>query len=228
VENSQAGSILETYDLVLEYPVRVVGECYWRVDHCLLARAGTRLRDVRRVHSHPQALMQCEAYVARHRWDVVVQHDTAGAAAWVSRHGRQGDAAIAGRHAAARYRLAVLAERVQSVPDNVTRFFLLTRRAQRVAPLPWRIPPGGAQKTSLAFTTRHAPGMLYHALGCFARRRVNLTKLESRPSRATPWEYVFYLDFEDTGRSGRAALADLRRRAERVIVLGSYPAAAPP
>ncbi len=227
VENSQAGSILETYDLVLEYPVRVVGECYWRVDQCLLARAGTRLGAVRRVHSHPQALMQCEAYLARHRWDVVVQHDTAGAAAWVSRHGRPGDAAIAGRHAALRYRLEVLAERIQTVPENVTRFFLLTRRGQPVAPLPWRIPPGGVRKTSLAFTTRHRPGMLYQALGCFARRRVNLTKLESRPSRTTPWEYVFYLDFEDAGRAGRDALAELRRTAERVIVLGSYPAAPP-
>jgi len=228
VENSQSGSILETYDLVLEYPVRVVGECYWRVDHCLLARPGSRLSDIRRVHSHSQALMQCEAYIARHGWQAVVQHDTAGAAAWVRAHGHRADAAVGSRHAAARYGLAVLAERIQTVPENLTRFFLLARRGGAPASPPWRGGPGRGRKTSIAFVTRHQPGALHRALGCFASRSLNLTKLESRPSRATPWEYVFYLDFEDPGRAGRQALAALRGVTERVVVLGSYPAATPP
>ncbi len=228
VENSQAGSILDVYDLVLEYPLRVVGECYWRVDQCLLTRPGARLKDIRRVHSHPQALMQCEAYLARHRWHVVVRHDTAGAAAWVAARGRRADAAIAGHHAAARYGLQVLVERIQTVPENVTRFFVLAPRGpQSLAPR-WRRRPSRARKTSIAFTTRHLPGALHRALGCFARRRLNLTKLESRPSRARPWEYIFYLDFEDPGRLGREALAALRAIAERVVVLGSYPAAPSP
>ncbi len=227
VENSQSGSILETYDLVLQYPVRVVGECYWRVDHCLLARPGSRLSEIRRVHSHPQALMQCEAYIARHGWQQVVQHDTAGAAAWVRAHGHRADAAIGSRHAAARYGLAVLAERIQTVPENLTRFFLIGRRSGAPASPPWRSRPGSGRKTSIAFVTRHQPGALHRALGCFASRRLNLTKLESRPSRATPWEYVFYLDFEDPGR-GQEALAALRRVTERVVILGSYPAATPP
>jgi prephenate dehydratase len=227
VENSQAGSILETYDLVLEFPLRVVGECFWRVDHCLLARPGAGLIDIRRVHSHPQALLQCQAYLRRHRWQPVVADDTAGAAAWVSRRGRRSDAAIASRHAAERYGLAVLAERIQTVPNNLTRFFVLKPPRTRSAP-PWRVAPGSVRKTSIAFFTRHAPGALHQALGCFARRRLNLTKLESRPSRHRPWEYVFYVDFEDPGQGAREALTELRRVTQRVVVLGTYPAAPAP
>jgi prephenate dehydratase len=157
----------------------------------------------------------------------VVADDTAGAAAWVSRRGRRSDAAIASRHAAERYGLAVLAERIQTVPNNLTRFFVLKSPPARGAP-PWRVAPGALRKTSIAFVTRHAPGALHQALACFARRRLNLTKLESRPSRLRAWEYVFYLDFEDPGQGTREALTALRRVTQRVVVLGTYPAAPAP
>lgn len=229
VENSQAGSVLETYDLLLEYRVMVVGEVALQVDHCLLALPGTPRRDLRRVLSHPQALAQCEAFLVREHLEPVPVYDTAGAARQVRGDERTDQAAIASRRAAELYGLEVLAEQLQTVRDNVTRFFLISRRGPG-RPRPPRIHRGRhGWKTSLVCAVRNEPGALFELLRCFAEQSVNLSKLESRPRRDPPWEYVFHLDLD--GRRSAPAVAAALRAAKRVTtfvwVLGTYPRALP-
>lgn len=218
VENSQAGSINETYDLLARRALHIVGEHNQRIEHCLLALPGETLESVRTVLSHPQALAQCEAFLTRRRWDTVPVYDTAGSAKIVATDRRPGVAAIAGRHAAEIYGLVVLAENIETSPVNFTRFLAL---AQTPAPRAARA------KTSIVFTTANVPGALYRALGAFATRGINLTKLESRPRRDRPWEYMFYVDFETHHESpeGKEALADLAGVTAFLRVLGSYPRA---
>ncbi len=219
VENAVAGSINTTYDLLLESDLHVVGEVILRVRHCLVAPEGTRFEDVREVVSHPQALAQCDGFLAAHGLSAVAATDTAGAARELSENPVPGRAAIASERAAARYGLVVLKRGIEDFAFNYTRFFVLSREEEPRGDAPY--------KTSVVFAVRHRPGGLYQAIGAFAEAGVNLTKLESRPRRDRPWSYVFYLDFEghveDEGPA-RALLA-LLRRAAFVKVLGSYPAA---
>jgi prephenate dehydratase len=219
VENSLAGSINQAYDLLLEHDLRIAGEVLMRIRHNLLALPRTRLEDVRRVYSHPQALAQCEQYLARRGLAAVAVYDTAGAALHLREAGADG-AIIAGRRAAEIHGLDVLAEGIEDLEYNYTRFFIVSRD---------EAPRGPRSKTSLVFATRHRPGDLYEALGEFATRGVNLTKLESRPRRTKPWQYVFYVDFEghQEDEAPSAALLGLLRKAAFVKVLGSYPAAPP-
>lgn len=219
VENSQAGSINETYDLLARRSLHIVGEHNQRIEHCLLALPGETLQTIRSVLSHPQALAQCEAYLTRHGWETVPTYDTAGSAKIVATEHRAGTAAIAGRRAAEIYELVVLAEGIETSPVNYTRFLALS---QTPAPRVERA------KMSIVFTTANVPGALYRALGAFAARGVNLTKLESRPRRDRPWEYMFYVDCEIHHESpeGREALADLAGVTAFLRILGSYPRAA--
>lgn len=218
VENSQAGSINETYDLLARRSLHIVGEHNQRIEHCLLARPGESLDSIHTVLSHPQALAQCEAFLTRRRWETVPVYDTAGSAKIVAAERRSGFAAIAGRHAAEIYGLAVLAQGIETSPVNYTRFLAL---AQTPAPMAERA------KSSIVFTTANVPGALYRALGAFATRGINLTKLESRPRRDRPWEYMFYVDFETHHESpeGKEALADLAGITAFLRILGSYPRA---
>jgi len=225
VENSFAGSINETYDLLLESPLHIVAEMTHRVDHCLLALSGETLATVERVLSHPQALAQCETFLREHRLQPVPEYDTAGAARRVARERLPQTAAIAGRRAARLYGLTILAESIQTAPQNLTRFLLLAREPA---------PPAVDAKTSIVFSTANVPGALYRALGAFARRNLNLSKLESRPAqerdatRAAPlWEYIFYVDVEAhaTHPAMAEALAELRGVTTFLRVLGSYPRA---
>ena len=234
VENSQAGSILETYDLLLEYRALVVGEVALQVDHCLLAPPNAERSQLTRVLSHPQALAQCEAFIVRERLEPIPVYDTAGGARQVQQERRADQAAIAGHRAAELYDLAILAERIQTVQENITRFFLISRRGPR-RPRPPRIKrPRYGKKTSVVCAVANEPGALFRLLACFNEHGVNLTKLESRPRRDPPWEYLFYLDL-DGGRSDKPVAASLRaaKKATTFLqVLGSYaralPAAAPP
>ncbi len=219
VENAVAGSINQTYDLLLESDLHVVGEVYLRVRHNLLAPPETRLEDVRKVISHPQALSQCDGFLARHKLEAVPVYDTAGAAKQLAERPEPGLAAIASRRAAEVYGLEVLAEGIEDFDFNYTRFFVIAREE--------RPRTEGPYKTSVVFGVRHKPGGLLSALEAFARSRVNLTKLESRPRRDRAWSYVFYLDFEGHVEDPEPAeaLVTLLRRAAFVKVLGSYPAA---
>lgn len=223
VENSYAGSVHEVYDLLLETPEAVVvGEEVLAVHHCLLAPPGTRLEDVRDVLSHPQALAQCAPFLRAHGLRPVAAHDTAGAAREVAERRPPATAAIAGRGAAERYGLEVLAADIEARHDNRTRFLVLGREA---AP-----PPGEGAKTSVVLWIDHVPGALARCLVAIAACGLNLTKIESRPSREGPWEYVFYLDFagDPATEAGARALDALRANARHVRLLGAYAAAAEP
>jgi prephenate dehydratase len=215
IENTLAGSVHENYDLLLEHRYWVEAELKMRIRHMLIARPGVTLRQVRQVYSHPVALAQCRNFFERHRWlEPVAAYDTAGSVKQIV--GQRGnEAAIAGRAAAAAYGARILARNIEDDPGNFTRFLLVTRK-RRIRP--------GATKTSLVFATKNAPGALHRSLAPFALRNVNLTKIESRPWRTRPWEYLFYLDFlgrPDAG-PGREALAALGRTASLLRVLGCY------
>lgn len=217
VENSQAGSVNETYDLLLNSAlVRIVGEVVVRVDHALLAPAGARLEQVKRVYSHWQALAQAEDFLSSLRVETVAVHDTAGAARMVAEHGRLDEAAVASVEAGARLGLAVLAERIQTYPDNFTKFAVIGTDDAGL---------GTPDKTSLVMAVHDRPGSLLSSLKPFADHGINLTKLESRPRRGAPFEYVFYLDVErPEGDEGlRAALQEVRLHTSMLKTLGSYP-----
>ena len=230
IENSQAGSVLETYDLLLEYRALVVAEVALQVDHCLLVLPGAKRGALKRVLSHPQALAQCEAFIVREGLEPIPVYDTAGGARQVQQEARAEQAAVAGRRAAELYGLAIEAERIQTVQENITRFFLISRRGPR-RPRPPRIKrPRYGKKTSLVCAVPNEPGALYRLLACFNEFGVNLSKLESRPRRDPPWEYLFYLDL-DGGRSDKPVAASLRaaRKATSFLqVLGTYTRALPP
>jgi len=221
VENAVAGSVVQSYELLMEHDLRVRAEVILRVRHMLLAPPGTAQSGLKRAMSHPQALAQCERYLARHGLEPVPAFDTAGAARDLAAAPQPETAIIASALAAELYGLDILDRGIEDEPFNYTRFFVLglddPPRAQR-------------SKTSLIFTTRHQPGALYDSLGEFARRHINLTKIESRPRCNRPWQYLFYLDFEGHWQDPEceAALMGLLRRSSFVKLLGSYPAATTP
>jgi prephenate dehydratase len=218
VENSQAGSINQAFDLLLDHDLRVIGEVKLRVRHCLLAAPSTPVAEIRRVHSHPQALAQCERYIRNRGWQAFPAYDTAGAARELAEAPEPESAAIASALAGKTYGLEVLDAGIEDSPDNTTRFFLLGREEP---------PPARYNKTSIVFATLHTPGALYNVLGELASRGINLTKIESRPRRNRPWHYVFYVDLEGHWQDAAVhrALVGLLARTAFVKLLGSYPAA---
>lgn len=216
VENSQAGSINDVYDLLRQHDLFVIGEMSHPVNHCLLCLPGQKLSDITRVISHPQALAQSDQYLRELGVEIVATYDTAGSAKMIREENLTGVAAVAGRGAAELYQLETLAEGIQTIKDNYTRFIALGRE-----PAPRRT---GAAKTMLVMATAHQPGSLYSCLGVLSAKKINLLKLESRPSRQRVWEYVFYLDFEGHREDAevRSALADLAAHTTFCKVLGSF------
>lgn len=219
IENSIEGSVGAVLDLLVHHPGPVIRrELNLPVRQHLLARPGTRLADVRRVLSHPQPFGQCARFLRERLPGAALEPtlSTADAARQVA-DGAPGAAAIGSRIAADRFGLALLAEDVQDTDENVTRFVLLAAADEA---------PTGADRTSIAFTLdRDRPGGLHEVLGEFARRGLNLSKVESRPMKQALGHYVFFLDFEGHRADPAAAeaLAGVRARAERLLVLGSYP-----
>ncbi len=218
IENSLEGSVNQTYDLFLKYDLKVCGEVIVRVSHCLLANKKTTLRQVTTVYSHPQALAQCRNYLEKSGWELIPTYDTAGSAKMLKEKNLKDAAAIASERAAELYGLKILAREIEDNPNNYTRFFVLSKEDSPVT---------GNDKTSIIFAAAHIPGSLYQALGEFAKRGVSLTKIESRPTKQTPWEYNFYLDFEGHRTEPRCieALEALRKYSAFVKILGSYPKA---
>lgn len=219
VENSLAGSINQTYDLLTDSVLHVVGEQIVRVHHNLLVRPGTTLAELRRVYSHPQALAQCQGFLTRHKLEAVSDFDTAGAAKLLAENGGDGKAAIASRRAAEIYELDVIAENIEDLAFNYTRFFILSHE---------ELPKSSDKnKSSLVIATRHRPGSLVTCLEEFPKYDINMTKLESRPRRDKPWSYLFYIDVEGhiEDDNVQRAMAGLMRKAAFVKFLGSYPAA---
>jgi prephenate dehydratase len=222
IENTLAGSVHENYDHLLNFDVRIIGETNVRIVHHLIAPAGMRLRDIRKVYSHPVALNQCLRFFARNpKIQKTTFYDTAGAVKMVMEE-KSGDAAAIGSEVAASiYGGKILRRSIEDDRRNFTRFFLL----QRAKEVSRRLPGARLWKTSLVFTTRNIPGALFKALSAFALRDLNLTKIESRPLHGKPWEYLFYLDFlgrEDEPRV-QNALRHLSELADFLRVLGSYP-----
>jgi len=222
IENTLAGSVHENYDHLLHFDVRIVAETNVRIIHNLIAPPGVRLKDLRKVYSHPVALNQCLRFFARNRkLESTPFYDTAGSVKMIMEEKAPGAAAIASRVAASIYGAKILERSIEDDRRNFTRFFLLY--PAKHAKLPRR--EAKIWKTSLVFTTRNIPGALFRALSAFALRDLNMTKIESRPLHGKPWEYLFYLDFEDREDDPRVqnALRHLAELADFLRVLGSYP-----
>jgi prephenate dehydratase len=215
MDNSQAGSINETYDLFLKHGLHLVGETIVRVDHCLLALPGTAIDDLQEVISHPMAVSQCEEFLTSLEIKVRAEYDTAGAAKRIFDDKLEHTAAIASRRAGELYGLEVLAEKIQTYPDNYTRFGVLSRN-----PAPLMSP----DKSSLVFGVGHVAGSLFRCIGAFAERHLSLSKLESRPRAGRPWEYVFYVDVEAPAGDPAMveALTEVSEHATFTRLLGSY------
>lgn len=221
IENTTAGSINETYDLLAEGRLIITGEVVTAIEHCLLGLAGATLADLRTALSHPQALRQCEGFFHAHPWiHAREEYDTAGAARKVRESGDRSLAAVASAAAAATYGLEILARGIQTEAGNATRFVEVALHA-----LP--VPPDTRVKTSLLLTLADRPGSLGMVLQELARRGLNLTKLESRPIPGDSWSYRFYLDVEGHASSDvfREALDSIRPSTSDLRVLGTYPAA---
>lgn len=226
IENSLFGSVHANYDLLRSHDLVIVGELQLRVRHNLMARKGASIEGVRRVHSHPQALGQCQDFLRNElsQAEAVPAYDTAGAAKMVSNSGRDDDAAIASARAAEEYGLTILAANIESNHQNYTRFLALSREQE----LP---EPNGAEarhdwKTSVVYSMKaNVPGALFKSLAVFALRELDLFKIESRPLVGSPGNYLFYLDVEGaaTDEPVRRALDHLGEIASYLKVLGSYP-----
>ncbi len=218
IEDSLEGSISRVYDLLLESNLRVCGEIELRIMHCLIANPGANLDTIRKVYSHPQALGQSRKFLGHLNCELFPTYNTAASVRMVKEQGSPDSAAIASTRAAEIYGMKIIAQEIEDNPNNFTRFFILAKEDS---------PPSGNDKTSIVFSTKDKPGALYQSLGEFASRNINLTKLESRPTRHKPWEYNFYLDFEGhrQDKAAQEALERLERASLFVKVLGSYPKA---
>ncbi len=234
IENTLAGTVAEHADLLLAREVSIQAEFRLRIVHNLIASPGVKLNSLRQVLSHPVALDQCRDFFHRHpEIEPVPFYDTAGSVKHVIANALHDAAAIAGRKAAQQYSGKILQASIEDDKRNFTRFFLIRRAAARRARKGSR--PGGkiqhsilprANKTSIAFKVKNVPGALFKSLSVFALRDISLSKIESRPMRGRPWEYVFYVDFlRGDDEPARNALRHLQEVADFVKVLGVYPAA---
>lgn len=216
VENSIEGSVNEIYDLLLQTKMGVIGEVYQRVRHCLIANRGAKR--IRYVHSHPQALAQCRGYLQKKKLEPVPAYDTAGAAKMIKESRMLDSAAIASKRAAELYRMEILDEGIEDRKNNYTRFLVLSPKKAKGDS------KSGHYKTSMIFSVKHVPGALFGIVGEFAIRRINLTKIESRPTKETPWEYNFYVDFEGRAqdKTVQEALRSIKPKTSYIKILGSY------
>jgi prephenate dehydratase len=217
VENSIGGSIHRNYDLLLEHDLPIVGEVVLDITHNLLVLPGTTMEQVKKIYSHPQALAQCERFLrSLPGVSVEATYDTAGSAKLVKEKGLKDAAAIASDRAAQVFGLEILKPEIQDFSDNITRFLLVSRTADSDLQ---------ADKTTVVFSLPNEPGSLFKALSVFALREIDLTKIESRPIRGRPWEYLFYVDLPVGRHDLRCAraLVHLAEFARSMRTLGSYP-----
>lgn len=227
IENTLAGSVHENYDLLLKYDFEITAETNVRIVHHLIATPGVKFAAVRRVFSHPVALNQCLDFFAKHKKIASVPHyDTAGSVKMVTDGELPDAAAIASELAAKIYGGTILKREIEDDRKNFTRFFLLEPNGAK--PRQSAATRGQAWKTSLVFSTRNIPGALFRALSALALRDLNLVKIESRPRRGKPWEYMFYLDLlgHRDEQKVKNAVGHLGELADFLRVLGSYRSAA--
>lgn len=214
IENSIEGAVTQTYDMLLQSDLIIIGEEIVRISHCLMALKGVRMNDIRTVYSHPQALGQCRTYLEKHRFNSVPFYDTAGSAKMLKEESVRNAAAIASVRAAEVYGLNVLATNIQSNRHNYTRFLVIAKSGYVKKP----------DKTSIAFSAKNEPGSLFKALNSFAHNKVNLLYIQSRPIPGMPWEYNFYVDCGSgiLEKKTRSAIKELYNASDFVKVLGSY------
>jgi prephenate dehydratase len=218
IENSLHGSVAEHYDLLLEHPVRITGESLLRIRHNVIAAPGVKLSEVRRVWSHPVALSQCRRWLRGHpELEAVASYDTAGSVKELMEKGLRDVVGIAPELAAAVYGAEILERGVEDHAENYTRFYRLGREDGAV---PWE---DGADKLSVGFAIAHKPGTLIVALEAFRRFGMNLTRIESRPVRGRPWEYVFFVDARyEREQDAEGLVWELRKQCDLMKELGRY------
>ena len=216
IENSIEGSVTPVYDLFLESNLKVCGEVIIKIVHCLITNPGIKFDAIKAIYSHPQAIGQCRNYLERLNLEMISTYDTAGSVKMIKDQQMIDAGAIASERAAEIYEMDIVLSDIADTPNNYTRFFALSDTDAQ---------PSGNDKTSVIFSTKHVPGALYNVLNELAKRNINLTKIESRPTKKKPWEYNFYLDFEGHHNESMCseALEGLATQTQFVKILGSYP-----
>lgn len=214
VENSIEGSVNETYDLLFDAHLYVCGEIYQRINHCLISNINGD-GNIECVYSHPQALAQCRGYLNKKGIQSLPLYDTAGAVKYIKEKKILNAAAIASKRAAEIYHMKILEESIEDKKNNYTRFLILSKNTDNNL---------SNSKTSIIFSIRHIPGSLFGILEEFAKRQINLTRIESRPTKEHPWEYNFFLDFEGNLMTPDVnELIDLLKlKTSFIKILGSY------
>jgi prephenate dehydratase len=216
VENSLEGSIGESYDLLYSTSLNAIGEIYHRIEHCLIGN-GT-LEEIDTVYSHPQALGQCRNFIEKHNMKTVPAYDTAGSVKIIKELNKKNIACIASKDASEIYNMPVIAENIANNLNNYTRFLILSKSSKEKT---------GKDKTSIIFSIKHEPGSLHKIIEKFYNYNVNLTKIESRPTKTNTWEYNFYVDFEGHAKNPKIAemLEKINHETLFMKILGSYPSA---
>lgn len=225
IENVINGTVRENYDLLLEHELQIVGEVVVPVRLCLAALPGQQLEEIERIYSHIQALGQAEVFLRSRPWQLLTTYNTAGAGKAIANRGERGAAAVLSPRAAGLFGLEILADEIGDLPGNRTRFVVLAQLGA-VGQIPTAA-PDAPRRTTLVLAVRNEPGTLLAVLRVFAEHGLNMSKLESRPSRERAWEYVFWvdLDADDAQPPTQAALNALVPVTTMVRVLGSYPKA---
>ncbi len=213
VENSLEGSVGESYDLLYSTSLNVIGEIYHRVEHCLIGIG--KLEDVDTVYSHPQALGQCRKFIEGHNMKTIPAYDTAGSVKIVKELNKKNCACIASKTSSSIYNMPIISENIANNSNNYTRFLILSKKESTQTE---------NDKTSIIFSIKHEPGSLFRIIENFHKNNVNLTKIESRPTKSNTWEYNFYVDFEGNAKNPKILemLEKIKQESLFMKVLGSY------
>lgn len=215
IENSTEGSVNETYDLLVEKPLYVIGEIYQKIHHCLIINKNSSPDEISVIYSHPQALAQCRKYIQNRHLESVPMYDTAGSVKFIKETHNARAAAIASKHSAQIYDMKVVEEDIEDNSNNFTRFLIISKRYDSNT---------DDNKISVIFSISHTPGSLYSVLQEFALRNINLTKIESRPTKNIPWEYYFFVDLEGNINDDKVStsLSAVKTATIFFKLLGSY------
>ena len=216
VENSLEGSVGESYDLLYSTSLNAMGEIYHRIEHCLIGNG--RLEEVDTVYSHPQALGQCRDFIQKNNMKTVPTYDTAGSVRIIKEINKKNISCIASKTASQIYEMPILSENIANNLNNYTRFLVLSKKTSDET---------GNDKTSIIFSITHEPGSLFRIIENFHNYNVNLTKIESRPTKSKNWEYNFFVDFEGHAKTPRILemLEKIKDDTLFMKTLGSYPSA---
>lgn len=215
IENSIEGSINETYDLLIKYQIHIIGEVFQHVSHCFIINKNCDFKKIKKIYSHPQALAQCRKFWIN-KYDEYPTYDTAGAVKMIKELNYYDSGAIASKRAGELYDMSIVKEGIQDTTNNFTRFLVLSKKSNQEKT--------GMDKTSIIFSINHAPGSLFGILEEFAKRNLNLTKIESRPTKERLWEYYFFVDFEGHLKDKTVAgmFKVLKYKCKFLKILGSY------